>query len=91
MQNRQVRTEYRATALSIHAMLLDGIGAGTNLVFGALAERNLAGAFLFGAGICAVGTGLFLKWCRNRPCYSQSHQKYHTSDPSSPAASSDSL
>ncbi len=91
MQNRQVRTEYRATALSIHAMLLDGIGAGTNLAFGALAERNLAAAFLFGAGICAVGTGLFLKWCRNRPCYPQSHQKYHTSDPSSPAASSDSL
>lgn len=65
MQNRQVRTRYRATALSIHAMLLDSIGAGTNLVFGALAERNLEAAFLFGAGICAVGTGLLLKWSRD--------------------------
>ncbi len=55
MQNRKVHTEYRATALSIHAMILDSIGAGTNLVFGALAERNLAASFLFGAGICAAG------------------------------------
>ncbi|MEY8492514.1 hypothetical protein AALC16_05840 [Lachnospiraceae bacterium 29-91] len=70
MQNQQVHTEYRATALSIHAMLLDGIGAGTNLAFGVLAERNLAAAFLFGVGICGAGTGLFLKWCRNRNvCY----------------------
>ncbi len=28
---------------------------GTNLVFGAMAERNLAAAFLFGAGICIAG------------------------------------
>ena len=55
IQNRKVHTEYRATALSIHAMILDSIGAGTNLVFGALAEKNLAAAFLFGAGICAAG------------------------------------
>lgn len=61
MQNRQVHTEYRATALSIHAMILDSIGAGTNLVFGALAEKNLTLAFLFGAGICIAGTGLFLR------------------------------
>ncbi|MCI9211975.1 MAG: MFS transporter [Ruminococcus sp.] len=65
MQNRQVRTQYRATALSIQAMLLDSIGAGTNLAFGALAERHLAGAFLFGAGICAGGAALLLKSSRN--------------------------
>lgn len=62
MQNRQIHTEYRATALSIHAMILDSIGAGTNLVFGVLAERNLVLAFLFGAGICLAGMLLFLKW-----------------------------
>ncbi len=64
MQNRQVHTEYRATALSIHAMLLDGIGAGTNLVFGALAEKSLTAAFLFGAGICTAGMGFIWKWSR---------------------------
>ncbi len=58
MQNQQVHTEYRATALSIHAMLLDSIGAGANLAFGILAGKNLALAFLFGAGICIVGMGL---------------------------------
>ena len=49
----------------IQAMLLDSIGAGTNLAFGALAERHLAGAFLFGAGICAGGAALLLKSSRN--------------------------
>lgn len=55
MQNRLVHTEYRATALSIHAMLMDGVGVGTNLVFGALAEYSLTAAFWFGAGICLAG------------------------------------
>lgn len=62
MQNQQVYTKYRATALSIHAMILDSIAAGTNLAFGALAERDLTLAFLFGAGICIAGTGLFFRW-----------------------------
>lgn len=62
MQNRQIHTEYRATALSIHAMILDSVGAGTNLVFGVLAERNLVLAFLFGAGLCIVGVVMLLKW-----------------------------
>lgn len=62
MQNWQVHTKYRATALSIHAMILDSIAAGTNLAFGALADKNLAAAFFFGAGICIVGIVLFGKW-----------------------------
>ncbi len=66
IQNRQIHTEYRATALSIHAMILDSIGAGTNLVFGALAEQSLAAAFLFGAVICAVGAGILWRFS-NRP------------------------
>ena len=65
IQNQQVHTQYRATALSIHAMFQDCIAAGTNLAFGALAEKNLAMAFLFGAGICVTGIGLFLRWYQN--------------------------
>lgn len=62
MQNRQIHTKYRATALSIHAMILDSIAAGTNLVFGVLAEKDLVTAFLFGVGICIVGMILLMKW-----------------------------
>ena len=58
IRNRLVHTEYRATALSIHAMLLDGVGVGTNLVFGALAKNSLAAAFWFGAGVCLAGMAL---------------------------------
>lgn len=59
MQNKLVCTKYRATELSIHAMVLEGIAVGTNLVFGAVAEMSLANAFWFGAGICAVSVILF--------------------------------
>lgn len=61
IQNRMVHTEYRATALSIHAMLMDGVGVGTNLVFGALTEQSLAAAFWFGAGICMAGAMVMRK------------------------------
>ena len=59
LQNQQVRTAHRATALSVNAMLVESVGVGTNLVFGALAEYSLPAAFFFGAGLCAVGLLLF--------------------------------
>lgn len=60
MQNRQITVADRATALSVNAMIIDSIGVGTNMLFGALAEINLGIAFLFGAGICFLGLILFL-------------------------------
>ena len=66
LQNKQVHTQNRATALSINAMIIDSVGAGTNVLFGALAERNLICAFLFGAGLCSIGTILFIIWYRNK-------------------------
>ncbi|NLT64831.1 MAG: MFS transporter [Clostridiales bacterium] len=65
LQNRQVHTENRATALSINAVIIDSVGIGTNVAFGTLAERNLTGAFLMGAGLCAVGAILFSAWYQN--------------------------
>lgn len=62
LQNRQIRTQNRATALSVNAMLTDSIGAGTNLLFGALAQRSLPGAFFFGGGLCLAGLLLFYVW-----------------------------
>ena len=40
IQNRQIRTDNRATALSVNSMLLNSVAIGTNLVFGALADRD---------------------------------------------------
>lgn len=64
IQSREIRTAHRATALSIHAMLMNGVAIATNLIFGALSQRSLSSAFLFGAGICAAGLPLFLAWYR---------------------------
>lgn len=64
LQNRQVMTSNRATALSINAVIIDSIGVGTNVVFGALAKSNLMTAFLFGAGLCFVGMVLFEMWIK---------------------------
>lgn len=65
LQNRQIQTENRATALSIHAMIIDSVGAGTNLIFGALAKASLHMSFLFGTGLCMAGLCLFLAWVRH--------------------------
>lgn len=65
LQNRQITSRNRATALSVCGMLVDGIAIGTNLVFGALSDWNLSVAFYFGSAICTVGLLLFLLWLKN--------------------------
>ena len=62
IQNQEIRTENRATALSIHAMLLDCAAIGTNLIFGALSDWNLSAAFLFGCCSCALSLFFILLW-----------------------------
>lgn len=64
LQNRQITSRNRATALSVCGMLTDGITIGTNLVFGALSDWNLSAAFCFGGVICTVGLLLFLRWMK---------------------------
>ena len=62
LRNRQVQTANRATALSIHAMILDCVAIGTNLAFGALAQWDLRLAFGFGAAVCLAALGLLAFW-----------------------------
>lgn len=64
LQNRQVQTQNRATALSIQAMILDGVAIATNLAFGALAQWDLRLAFGFGAAVCLAALGLLVYWRR---------------------------
>ena len=68
IQNKRIKTENRATALSINAMLVDCIAIGTNLIFGALSEWNLSLAFLFGSGICCLSLVCFIIWYRKTSC-----------------------
>lgn len=64
IQNQQIHTNDRATALSIHAMITDSVAIVTNLIFGFLAGRELRLAFSFGTGICMLSLLLFLRAMR---------------------------
>ena len=65
LQNAMVRTGNRATALSIHAMVVDTVSIVTNLAFGALAEWDLRAALGVGA-VAAVTALLLLERVRRR-------------------------
>ena len=67
LQNRQIESRYRATALSIYSMLINSVAVCTNLVFGALADLALPLAFVFGAAACATGRILFVNWYKQTP------------------------
>lgn len=64
LQNRQVHTQNRATALSIHAMIVDGVAIAGNLAFGALAQWDLRLAFVFGAAAGLMALALLVCWRR---------------------------
>ena len=59
LQNEQIVVGNRATVLSINAVVIDSVGAGTNIAFGMLAEKGIFHAFLLGAGLCVLG-GFFV-------------------------------
>lgn len=61
LQNREVHTEDRATALSVHAVLLDAVTISATLLLGRVSERSLSGAFLLGAGLCLGSLALLLR------------------------------
>lgn len=69
-QNKQVMSDNRATELSIYAIIIDMICAGTSLLYGAFAKFSLESAFLLGAAISLVGLILFMIWCKSRTCTS---------------------
>lgn len=55
LQNKHVLSANRATELSVYAMIVNCVSAGTSTLFGAIANINLETAFFFGAAICLVG------------------------------------
>ena len=65
-QNKQVLSDNRATELSIYAIIIECICAGTSVLFGALAKISLESAFLFGTVLSIAGLILFLIWFRSQ-------------------------
>lgn len=62
LQNRHVKSADRATVLSIYAVLSEGTGVATNLLFGAAAQASLPGAMICGAVLCALGACFYAWW-----------------------------
>ncbi len=63
-QNAMVRTQNRATALSVHAMVVDTVAIVTNLAFGALAQWDLRAALAFGTAAALAALGLLARASR---------------------------
>lgn len=55
LQNERIVAAERATALSINAVIIDSVGVGTNLIYGALAEKSLTAALVAGTVLCVMG------------------------------------
>lgn len=60
LQNKLLTVRDRATALSMNAVVLGGLGIFLNLLFGKLAQEDLSGAMHLGAVLCIVGAWLYL-------------------------------
>ncbi len=58
IQNRRVKTEDRATALSAQAVLLNGVTISATFLLGRLSEISLPAAFLLGGALSLASLGL---------------------------------
>lgn len=59
LQNRRISSSNRATALSVNAVMMEGVAIATNLAFGAAADSSVSLAMALGAALCGVGALLF--------------------------------
>ena len=60
IQNTEIKSENRATVLSINSALMSLLAVFTNVIFGKTADVNINYAFLLGAGFCAAGLVLYI-------------------------------
>ena len=61
IQNREVETQDRATALSVHGVLLEGVTVGATLLFGRLSDHSLSAALLLGGGLSLLSLALLTR------------------------------
>ncbi|WP_167956193.1 MFS transporter [Anaerosporobacter faecicola] len=60
IENQMVTHKNRATALSIHSLIMDGVAIFTNLIYGKVSDCYLPAAFAIGMGFCIIGLLLFV-------------------------------
>lgn len=70
LQNRQVTATNRATALSIHSMIINCTAIIVSLLFGYLSDIKLTYAFLFGGIISFISLLILLYWHFGNKTYS---------------------
>lgn len=59
VENRLIVTDERATALSVNALITDGVAVPLNLMLGRVADVSLPAALALCAGVCALSAALF--------------------------------
>ena len=62
LQNREITTSNRATALSYNSMYINSMMTVINIIFGRIAEENLSIALAFGMFLCILGGILIHLW-----------------------------
>jgi len=62
IQNKQIKTENRATMLSIYSCIMNVISVSMNLIFGRLADFNISYSMVAGATFCFIGFILYCIW-----------------------------
>ena len=66
IQQEEVKSQNRASSLSINAMLMNIIGIGVNLLFGAFSNMGLFASFYFGVVISILSLIIFYSWCKSK-------------------------
>lgn len=66
IQNRQVHISDRATILSVYSCVMDSGAIFTNLIFGRLADINIAYSLGTGAVFCILGFVLYSAWSKKQ-------------------------
>ena len=65
LQNKAITSQHRATVLSVNAVLMEGVGISTNLLYGGIAKANLSLAMGCGALLCLIGLVLYVSSFRH--------------------------
>lgn len=65
IQNRQITSDDRATRLSTNAVIIDGIAIFTNVIYGKMADINIAYSMFLGFILCSIALILYHLWLKS--------------------------
>lgn len=65
IQNSQITSDDRATKLSTNAVIIDGIAIFTNVIYGKIADINIAYSMFLGFILCTIALMLYHSWLKS--------------------------